>query len=300
MLQPNGTDHNHHQSCHNTAHAKCNTRKLLLLDSCSTVCIIANKNLLHNIHRMGRTMTVQCNAGTRQTNRMGWIGDFPEPVWYDLGGVANIMSLQVVMHYYDMIYDSRNGNVFRVTSRKDGRQQMVFKPTPRGLFARAGLSNAWTFVNMVARQKDNLSHRANKNAALARRIQNIIMYPGVQGYAKIVDHNFLRNCPVTRTDILNAERIYSPNVNALKGKTTRQSSVRIVGHVDPVPPEILGTHQDVILEIDIMFVNRLAFLVTISRKIHFGTVEPIKNRQTGTVARGVKHVIDIYLPYAYR
>jgi hypothetical protein len=72
----------------------------ILLDSCSTVNLIANKNLLHGIHRVDTMLRIRCNAGFTTTNQQGWLGDFPEPVWYNPNGVANIMSLFVVKKYY--------------------------------------------------------------------------------------------------------------------------------------------------------------------------------------------------------
>ena len=113
LLDEHFATDNHH-SCFETTQGEALTRDLLLLDSCSTVCVITIKDMLHNIHRVQNTMTVQCNAGIRRTNQMGWIGSFPEPVWYDPGGAANIMSLQVVTKHYDVFYDSTNGNKFTV------------------------------------------------------------------------------------------------------------------------------------------------------------------------------------------
>jgi hypothetical protein len=77
------------------------TDATLLLDSFLTVNLIANKSLLHHsIHKVPTTMRIQCNAGVTTTNLKGWLGDFPEPVWYNLGGVANILSLVFIVKKY--------------------------------------------------------------------------------------------------------------------------------------------------------------------------------------------------------
>jgi hypothetical protein len=65
---------------------------ILLLDSCSSVNLVCNGDLLHNITTVEWSMSVRCNAGVRKTNQQGRLGDFPEPVWYPKG-VANILSL---------------------------------------------------------------------------------------------------------------------------------------------------------------------------------------------------------------
>ena len=43
-----------------------------------------------------------------------------------------------------------------------------------------------------------------------------------------------------------------------------------------------------------MFVNKLAFFITASRDLRFGTVEFLPNRQEQTVAGALKRVINIY------
>jgi hypothetical protein len=100
----------------------------LLLDSCSTVNLIANKSLLHGIHQVPITMHIQSNAGVTTTNLKGWLGDFPEPVWYNPDGVANIMSLFVIKKYYRVRYDSNRQDALLVTKPNGGT--MVFFPSP--------------------------------------------------------------------------------------------------------------------------------------------------------------------------
>ncbi len=79
---------------------------MLLIDSCSTVCLISNGTLLHNIFTTYHCMHVRCNAGMRTANKMGYLGNFPEPVWYDPNGIANILSLNRVKQHYEVQYKS--------------------------------------------------------------------------------------------------------------------------------------------------------------------------------------------------
>jgi hypothetical protein len=129
---------------------------------------------------------------------------------------------------------------------------------------------------------------------LAQNIQNIIMFPGVWAYTKIADSQLIANCPIGRADIAAAERIFGPNLGALKGKTTKQTSVPVTGRVNGVPPSILARYQKIIA-VDIMFVNKIPFLITTSRGLHFGTVENLPNRQVPTVVSGLTRVLQVYL-----
>jgi hypothetical protein len=46
------------------------------------------------------------------------------------------------------------------------------------------------------------------------------MFPSVRAYTKLADSQLVAFCPIGRTDITVAERIFGPNLGALKGKTT--------------------------------------------------------------------------------
>jgi hypothetical protein len=77
------------------------TDPILLLDSCSTLNLITDKSMLHEIHKVNKMMNIRCNADVTTTNLMGWLGDFPEIVWFNNPkGDANILSLFIVMKYY--------------------------------------------------------------------------------------------------------------------------------------------------------------------------------------------------------
>jgi hypothetical protein len=54
--------------------------KWLLLDSCSTIDIVANADRLHDIQRVGVPTWVRCNAGRVQLMHQGYLGDYPCPV----------------------------------------------------------------------------------------------------------------------------------------------------------------------------------------------------------------------------
>lgn len=45
---------------------------------------------------------------------------------------------------------------------------------------------------------------------------------------------------------------------------------------------------------DIMFINKISFLITISRNIKFGTIDVLDNRQVRTVVQKIRSVIRLY------
>jgi hypothetical protein len=122
---------------------------IILLDSCSTVNLIANRSrLLKGVHKVPTTLNICCNAGVMRTNLKGWSGDFPEPVWYNPNGVANIMSLFIVKQYHRVQYNSAKQDALIVT-KPDG-SNMMFSPTIKGLYALDNDLSGWAHVSTVA------------------------------------------------------------------------------------------------------------------------------------------------------
>lgn len=147
---------------------------------------------------------------------------------------------------------------------------------------------------MVTNNMSNYTRRMNKKAKEAR-IQNIIGRPPFRRFLQIVDERMLPDCPIRREDVIAAEKILGPNVGGLKGHTTRRASPETHDvQVESVPPSIMEVHRNVILAMDLMFINRIPFLVTISKGLKFGTVTHILNKKDTTVISALKHIKTMY------
>ena len=95
-----------------------------------------------------------------------------------------------------------------------------------------------------------------------------------------------------------ANKLFGPHVGALKGKTTRRNPP------PPPPPPPLSTHPclspilkfygEVTLCMDLMYVNKIPLLVTLSRNVKFGTVEAIMERKQATMLKSISHVATLY------
>jgi hypothetical protein len=70
--------------------------KMLVLDSASTLNMVCDPDLLHDIHDVPVGINVRCNAGQVTITRQGYLGDFPEPVWLHTEGIMNILSFNIV------------------------------------------------------------------------------------------------------------------------------------------------------------------------------------------------------------
>ena len=272
----------------------------LLIDSCSSTNLICDKCLLHGIFKAECPMTIHCNAGTVRITHKGYYRTYPEPVWYNPKGITNIMSLDNITKYYRITMDSRIDKAM-ILHKTDG-SMVCITPTSKGLYhckIDSNVENMWSLVTTVADKANKYTQRTIRWAQDARRFQNIIMRPGSRELMDVaVTH--LRGCSITRGDVIAAEDIFGPNLEALKGKTVSRPGQHVRMGIDPVPHEILKTHRSIALAINIMFVNSVAFLLTTSRNLKFGTVEALENRQVTTIVRKLKTIEWLYHQRGFR
>jgi hypothetical protein len=64
----------------------------------------------------------------------------------------------------------------------------------------------------------------------------------------------------------------------------RRTGAHVVSSSFPIPRKILSHHGDITLCIDLMYVNRLPFFVTISWKLQFATIDLVANCLTDTLS----------------
>ena len=145
------------------------------------------------------------------------------------------------------------------------------------------------------------TNRDYQRALLARSIHNTIGHKSMRGFIHIVKENLvLKNCPITIDNIMAAEGILGPNLGSLRRKTVRRGSKHVVIDRQDVPRTIMDRYRNVTLCIDIMFINKIAFLVMISHGIKFGTAETLKDRKHPTIMSAIKSVVAIYSKRGFR
>ena len=250
--------------------------------------------MLTDVAPADHPLKIQCNAGTMTVNDTAQLGSYPQTVWHNKNGVANILSMHNASKHYRLTMDTDVENA--ISLHKADGTIMKFTPSHKGLY-KCDMGNSdnsdWNLISTVAEQAQRYTKRAYKKAKAARKMQNIVMRPGHRELMDVTIKH-LNDCPVSRADILAAEDIFGSNVGSLKGKTPRKSTAHVHGSTDGVPHDIMRIHQRITLTVDIMFVNTIPFLVTMSRNMHFGTVEALPNRQTSTIKSKLQSVFQLY------
>ena len=97
-----------------------------------------------------------------------------------------------------------------------------------------------------------------------------------------------------------AEDIFGTNTNIVKGKTVTRATAHVREEVSPVPPAILDRYREVTLSMDVYYVNKCAFLRTVSRHLMFRTTIPLLNEKLGAILRKVKAIVAQYNARGFR
>jgi hypothetical protein len=269
----------------------------ILLDNQLTVDVFYNDKLLQNIRKSDTSMDIHCNAGVTSTDMAGDLPGYGK-VWYHPNGIAKILSLARVKDKHRVTFDSAGDNKFVV--HKTGGTTQSFLKSRRGLYFMNTATTSTTLVNTVDNNKTRYTNRNYSQALLARKFQNIIGRPSTRSYLHIVENNLLPNCPVTRDNILAAEDIFGPNLGFLKGKTTRTTPKHVQTQQVNIPINIMTRYKAVTLAVDVMYVNQIPFLMTVSRHIKFGTAEMLKSKSDASLLDAIKHVKKAYATRGFK
>ena len=196
-----------------------------------------------------------------------------------------------------MTYDNSTDGVF--TLHKPG-QQLHFVMYQDGLHYHNNKNREITLVQTVQENEEGYSQRQIQDAKKARYLYVKVVYPSARYFENIISKNLILNCPVTASDVARADKSYGKYIHALKGKTTRTNPKPVVIYYMVMPKNILENNKNITLSIDIMFVNKIPFVTTISRHIKFTTVEVIKKRIKSQFSECIKHVAEIYTQLGFK
>ena len=129
-----------------------------------------------------------------------------------------------------------------------------------------------------------------------RRFQHVSGHPSDDTMLHAALTNTIVNSPFSKEDILMTVEALGKSGYAVSGKTTstRPDEVDARTALTELPPTILNHYKNVELSVDILFVNRIPFLATISKYIHYGTIQALQNMKIPTIEDGIESVLRTY------
>ena len=121
--------------------------------------------------------------------------------------------------------------------------------------------------------QDFTTPRQRARAKEARCFLHLVACPLTSDLKKIITTNFIADCPVTHDDVDIAEDIYGHDRASKRGKITQTRPNVVVQDYIEVPKELVEKHENITLYLDTMFVNKMPFMVTISKNIKYQTAD---------------------------
>ena len=200
------------------------------------------------------------------------IDNYRNEVWYLPIAITNIFLLKQVKKQYRVTYDS-DDEYFVVHWQKFGLPDIIFREHESGLhyYDPRDQSN-FTFVETVKENKMLFTKRQIRGAEQARRLYKCLSHPSITDFNWVLHSNGIKHCPVSLKDAETAEKVWGPNIATLKGKTTCKAAGAVeMEDLIPIPPELMAMDTDIILAIDICFVNGIPFFVIeLQFMFHYG------------------------------
>ena len=112
---------------------------------------------------------------------------------------------------------------------------------------------------------------------------------------RIIDGCMLENIPIICKELAASNKMIGPVLNALKGKTVSDRTPEVQVEINSVPVAIMSLYQQVTVVSDILFVNRIPCLISISLHLKFCTVERLENCCIPILVKAVHTINKTYV-----
>ena len=104
----------------------------------------------------------------------------------------------------------------------------------------------------------------------------------------------LTDFPVTISDVNNYHKIFGPILGGIRENTVRHKPEHVMTDYVDIPRDFLVLHRFVSIVTDVIFVNNIPFLITMSCGIKSVTVEYISSHTAKEISKKLKRVIKSY------
>jgi hypothetical protein len=143
------------------------------------------------------------------------------------------------------------------------------------------IENAKAFVSIddaidtVTKSKNNFSKQDQLKASKVRRFQHVAAHPSDQTLIYSAMTNGIKNNPITKREVVMALDMLGKSRYSVQGKTVQHQPDAVDTESISVPTKILDCYNSVTHSIDVMHVNKVPLLISISEHIHYGTINRI-------------------------
>ena len=153
---------------------------------------------------------------------------------------------------------------------------------------------ALDFIQTIRGNYEGFTSREVEEARAAREAQGMMGHPTDRDFLGMVRANMITNCPVTVSASKNANLIFGPDLAGVRGRTVRRPPDAVRTDYVHLPRVIQERYQVVVLTSDVMFVNKVPFLVSQSRGLNLLTVEFLPTQTAKSLAAHINQIRHLY------
>jgi hypothetical protein len=283
------------------------------LDRCSTVTAFKNNKYLKGVKKIREEIKINCNAGLVTANLKGNYGRLK--VWYVPKGIANIFSMHELEHLYCITYNSWDEYYVVHTPRGEVKFHKDEQGLPYINLDKSDEEAAVLLIQIMEQQDKEKEDSTKEGVTLVqtvhgnyegftkrevikarevREAQAMLGNPSKKDFQGLVSGNLIPNCPITRSNISNARKIFGPDLASIRGQTVQWTPAPVVGDYVAIPQQLVDANKAVTLAADVFFVDGIAFLITMSRRIKFVTTEHLPIRTATSLSKHLQQVLLVY------
>jgi hypothetical protein len=279
----------------------------ILCDNQSSVSIFKDAKLLKNIRPAKSTMRVAGIGGSMLATQIGTFEGFGD-VYYHPGSIANILCYHDIAQKFKVEY-VREENLFRVSlprgvvwDFKPKNKLYVFNPVIKHNNASnsdkvvmAVIPNNSSLVETVNENRAKYTKEEVKRADEARELWKTLAFPSTKDFIWMLKNGKVLGTRIAIHDVLRMFNIYGTDCSVLKGRVVRKQPDKVI--IESIEREISG---DLVVAVDIMFIDGVAFLVSISRRLQLIMVEHLANKSAEELLRAVENLIATYKAQSFQ
>ncbi len=150
--------------------------------------------------------------------------------------------------------------------------------------------------------KDNMKFHTDRQISDAKRARDLMTVLGCtpEKLKLVIKQRLIEDNPVTVAHVDLAHKIFGKDIPSLKGKSTRSKPKAVVDDHIEIPREIYDNHPELVMEIDITYLNKLPMLVGIDTTIKNRSFEALRCRKVPELQRALNTFIRAYNRAGFR
>jgi hypothetical protein len=129
-------------------------------------------------------------------------------------------------------------------------------------------------------------------AEKAKRLFSILGKPALKDFITMIRTNAIKNCPLTVNDVYRAISIWGEDLGIIQGRTVRSKPLSISRAEVPN-----NEPQDTSIFIDLFFINKLVFLLSISQGFNLLVVRFLNDKKANSAETAISDIIATYLKH---